>query len=101
VTFKLFVEPALIAWSHGAPRQLTLSATATHALKRSPGRMEFLRARLFTQSGLLMAEALPGQGSHMLGTLRFTNGFIRVDAESEGFDRNETVTVIPLTLDIP
>ena len=33
-------------------------------------------------AGRLLAEPLSGQGSHMLGALRYTNGFIRVEADS-------------------
>jgi molybdopterin molybdotransferase len=100
VTFKLFVEPALHAWSHSVHNELKLSAVAANDCRRAPGRMEFLRARLSTQDGNLIAEALPGQGSHMLGTLRATNGLIQIDAESEGFRRGDRVTAIPLTLNI-
>lgn len=100
ITFRLFVAPSITTWSHGTPRELQLRATATHDFKRSPGRMEFLRARLSTENGQLMAQALPGQGSHMLGTLRNTNGLIRMDEESAGFKRGDSVTAIPLTLDI-
>ncbi|MHB8535253.1 MAG: molybdopterin molybdotransferase MoeA [Sulfuricaulis sp.] len=99
VTFKLFVEPALIAWHHGVPHLPQLAATAMNDFRRHPGRTEFLRARLVTQDGKLLATALHGQGSHMLGPLRETNGFIRVEADSAGFRRGETVTAIPLGTD--
>lgn len=100
VTFRLFVAPSLTTWSHGMPREFKLRATATQDFKRSPGRMEFLRARLSTENGRLFAEALPGQGSHMLGTLRSTNGLICIAEDSAGFRCGEIVTAIPLTLDI-
>lgn len=96
VTFLLFVEPALTAWNHGTPHWLQLGARAANDFRRHPGRTEFLRARLYTEDGKLMAQALPGQGSHMLKPIRETNGFIRVEAESAGFRQGETVTVIPL-----
>jgi len=99
VTFMLFVEPALTAWNHGAPHLLQLAAQAANDFRRHPGRTEFLRARLYTESGKLMALALPGQGSHMLKPIRETNGFIRVEAESAGFRQGETVAVIPLNTD--
>lgn len=99
VTFKLFVEPALIAWHHGAPRLPQLSATAANDFRRHPGRTEFVRARLTAENGRLLARALRGQGSHMLGALRETNGFIRVEADDAGFRQGEPVTVIPLSLD--
>jgi len=96
VTFKLFVEPALIAWHHGASHLMQLSATATNDFRRAPGRTEFLRARLVAKNGGLQATALRGQDSHMVGTLRETNGFIRVEADSTGFRQGETVAVVPL-----
>ena len=63
------------------------------------GRTEFLRARLFSEGGKPIATVLPGQGSHMLGALRETNGFIRVADDSPGFRRGEAVTVIPINLE--
>lgn len=99
VTFKLFVEPALIAWHHGVSHMPQLAATATNDFRRHPGRTEFVRARLATEDGKLLATALRGQGSHMLGPLRETNGFIRVEADSAGFQQGETVAAIPLNTD--
>jgi molybdopterin molybdotransferase len=96
VTYKLFVEPALARWYHGEWYDWHLPATAANGFRRHPGRTEFLRARLYTQDGRLMAEALKGQGSHMLGPIRDTNGFIRVEAESTGFGAGDAVNVIPL-----
>ena len=100
VTFALFVRPALVAWSHGKPQGLVLNAIADNSLQRQSGRTEFVRAHLRSHAGQLYARALPGQGSHMLGTLRQTNGFIRVEHDSSGFVQGETVQAIPLSLDI-
>jgi len=99
ITFKLFVEPALKAWHHGVWAWLELAAIAENDFRRTPGRMEFLRGRLRTENGRVYAQALPGQGSHMLGTLRLTNGLIKIGEESLGFKAGDTVTVVPLTLD--
>ena len=96
VTYKLFVEPALVAWHHAEPREWLLTATAANAFRRHPGRTEFLRARLYTENDRLMAEALKGQGSHMIGPVRHTNGFIRVEAESAGFAAGDSVRVVLL-----
>ena len=96
VTFKLFVEPALYAWHHGQPPLLELPAVAVNAFQRKPGRMEFLRARLWNENGELKAAALTGQGSHQIGTLRHTNGFIRIGEDSSGFATGERVTALPL-----
>lgn len=96
VTYRFFVEPAVTVWHHGTPRQWQITGIAESAFRRRPGRTEFLRARLRTEDGRLLAEPLSGQGSHMVGALRHTNGFIRVEAESDGFAAGDPVTVIPL-----
>ncbi|HLD14764.1 MAG TPA: gephyrin-like molybdotransferase Glp [Burkholderiales bacterium] len=99
ITFKLFVEPAVYAWHHARAPALTLLAQAANGFRRRPGRTEFLRARLYNHDGRLMVDALKGQGSHMLGPLRDTNGLIRVEADSSGFGAGDTVPVLPLMLD--
>lgn len=101
VTYKLFVEPALYAWHHAHHELTVLSATATAGFRRRPGRTEFLRARLVAQAGALQATPLKGQGSHMLRPLAETNGFIRVEAESGGFEAGESVTTVMLTSVLP
>ena len=98
VTFKLFVEPALMAWCHGVYAMPELGAVAANGFSRRAGRMEFLRARLQAQGGRLVATVLPGQGSHMLGTLRLTNGFVKVDEDSTGFREGDAVIAVPLDL---
>jgi molybdopterin molybdotransferase len=98
-TFKLFVEPALIAWHHGKPVELTVTAQAANAFHRRAGRMEFLRARLYQEDGVLKVQALQGQGSHMLKPLRETNAFIRLPEDSTGFESGDGVSVLPLRLD--
>jgi molybdopterin molybdotransferase len=96
VTFKLFVEPAFYAWHHATATMLELPAVAANDFRHKPGRMEFLRARLWGEGGELRAEALKGQGSHMLGPIRDTNGFICVDEDSAGFSAGDRVRAIPL-----
>lgn len=96
VTYKLFVEPALIAWHHGRAERVELTAVAGNDFRRRPGRTEFLRARLASDNGHLVATALPGQGSHMLGAFRETNALIKIAVESAGFSRGDAVIVTPL-----
>jgi len=99
VTFKLFVEPALIHWHHGRYQRPELKATAAGGFKRRAGRMEFLRARLTVRDGDLVAATLAGQGSHMLAPLRETNGFIVLPEDSSGYGDGDTVTVMLLGVD--
>jgi len=97
VTFRLFVEPALYAWHHGVQPWLELPATASNGFRRKAGRLEFLRARVTAAAnGTLQAECLQGQGSHMLGPLRHTNGFILVPEDSAGFATGDAVRVVLL-----
>lgn len=100
VTFKLFVEPALAAWNHARHAQLMVRAVATNDFRRAPGRMEFLRAWLTAQGAEPRVDILPGQGSHMLGTLRYTNALVRVDEDVELIAAGSQVDVIPLSLEI-
>jgi len=96
VTFKLFVEPALYAWHRGQAPWQELPAIVVNSFQRSPGRMEFLRARLRSHTGALEAECLAGQGSHQLSPLRHTNGFIVIDEDSTGFSAGEPVKAVLL-----
>ncbi len=98
VTFKLFVEPALIAWHHCMPQNLILQAKAANDFHRHPGRTQFLRARLFTENGQLLAQVLPGQGSHMVASLRDTNGFIRLEETQSAIRVGDPISVIPLII---
>jgi molybdopterin molybdotransferase len=99
VTFKLFVEPALAAWYHSTYRLPELPALAANDFHRHPGRMEFLRARLYTENGALLAECLRGQGSHQLAALRATNGFIKIGEDSAGFAQGERVVAVAADVD--
>jgi len=96
VTFKLFVLPALVAWFHGSSSITEIPVMVTSGLQRKAGRMEFLRARLFQEKNKIQCEVLPGQGSHMMGTLRQCNGFIKVDADSTGFGAGDQVNFVPM-----
>jgi molybdopterin molybdotransferase len=96
VTYKLFVEPALAVWHHGASEERLLPAIASNAFRRQLGRTEFLRARTYMHDSRLTAEVLKGQGSHMLSPIRDTNGLIRVEADSAGFSVGDVVAVMPL-----
>jgi len=97
VTFKLFVEPALVHWHHGTFREPQLQARALGQYQRRAGRKEFLRAALSIDNGTLCALPLPGQGSHRVRPLSQTNGFIVVNETSAGFDEGDTITAIPLS----
>ena len=96
VTFKLFVLPALVVWFHGKSARTEIPVTVTGNFQRKPGRLEFLRARVFQDGDKIQCQALPGQGSHMIGTLRHCNGFIKLDIELTGFKTGEQVIFVPI-----
>lgn len=97
VTFKLFVEPALVAWHGASYRMPLLSAEAAADFsRRDTARMEFLRARLTHDGTRVVAAVLPGQGSHQIGTMRHTSALLRIDAGVTGFRKGDTVTVMPI-----
>lgn len=96
VTFKLFVEPAVLAWQHAASEWVEFDAVALNSFTREPGRMEFLRAHLSIEAGAWRVQALAQQGSHMIGALRATNGLIKLEADVSGFVLGERVRVLPL-----
>lgn len=96
VTFLLFVQPAIIAWHHGKPQPLYLTARVKNSHRRHAGRTEFLRGKLYSEKSETRVDLLKGQGSHMLGTLKDSNCLIRVEHDSEGFAAGDTVTVWPL-----
>jgi molybdopterin molybdotransferase len=99
VTFKLFVEPAILAWHHAPARYLELKAQAINGFRRSPGRTEFLRGHAQVRQGKLFIQVSRAQGSHMVGAMRDTNALVRLEAEESGFDEGAEVTIIPLTID--
>ena len=100
VTFKLFVEPGLYAWSHSQREYPLLQIKSGSDFKRKSGRMEFLRARMFQDGDGLLVEMLSGQGSHMLRPLSQANCLIQVDEDSSGFAAGDIVRVLPLFINI-
>jgi molybdopterin molybdotransferase len=100
VTFKLFVEPGLYAWSHSQREYPLLQLKSSNDFKSKPGRRQFLRARMFQEDGGLQVEMLSGQGSHMLRSLSQANCLIQVDEDSSGFSAGDAVKVLPLFVDI-
>ncbi len=78
VTFYQFVQPAIAYLAGSEPRvPFTLQARCTHALRKRPGRTEFLRGVL-TQSteGELQVTVTGRQGSGILSSMSQANCFI-------------------------
>lgn len=98
VTFEQFVRPAVIHWMGGRYTPVRIPAEAGADFHREgAARTEFLRARLHSQDGRLVATPLTRQGSGMIGGLSRAHGFIVVAAGSHGFAAGEPVMVEPTT----
>jgi len=96
VTFRQFVQPALIRWQGGHFAPVRISAVAGAAFERAQaGRTEFVRARFHWQDGRLTATPLSRQGSGMIGGLSRAHGFIVVEAGNHGFGAGDSLLVEP------
>jgi molybdopterin molybdotransferase len=102
VTFQQIVKPAL-AQLAGAPatRSLQLQAVCLDNLKKSPGRLEFMRGLLTqTSAGEFQVKSAGKQGSHILSALSRANCYIVLPAENAGVNNGDTVTVLPFGIDL-
>jgi molybdopterin molybdotransferase len=93
VAFHQLAKPGLLRLM-GAPEVVPrlLQATLTSGLRKRPGRVEFVRARLETRDGRPMVTPTAGQGSHMLGGLAVANCLLHVPAEVERLSAGDLVT---------
>jgi molybdopterin molybdotransferase len=85
VTFYQFVLPALVQLESGEPWQpLLVQAVSRTALRKRPGRFEFLRGILRQEEdGTLSVESVGQQGSGILTSMSRGNCFILLN-ESQG-----------------
>jgi len=96
VTFRQFVQPALVRWQGGGYTPTRIAALAGGAFeRRQAARTEFLRARLHWEAGRLIATPLSRQGSGMIGGLSRAHGFIVLEAGSHGFEAGDSLVVEP------
>ncbi len=81
--YKLMVEPALRRMmGDGTPEPHRIRATLRGSLSKKPGRLEWVRAVLYSEDGSLIVVPTSGQGSHMIGGLAGANCLIRFPQES-------------------
>lgn len=98
VSFMQLLRPALDKLAGAQPKApLRLAALSRKALKKSPGRMEFLRGRLQRDGdGQWWVNRLAAQGSHMLTGMSQADCLIVLPAECAGIAEGEAVEVEPL-----
>ena len=99
LTFHQFVRPALAYLAGGSwPIPLTVGARARDALKKRPGRFEFVRGILsYDEDGSLSVGPAGAQGSGILTSMSRANCFILLDEECDGVAKGETVPVQPFS----
>ena len=99
VTFQHLVAPALKqlqGLAHIKP--LRFLATATCALKKSPGRLEFQTGVLTqTDQGEFVVNSAGKQGSHILSSLDKANCFIILPLECSGVQTGDAVLIEPFS----
>ncbi len=95
LTFLLFGVPLLRAMQGDqnplAPR---LSMPVEGSLKRSAGRMEFVRARIVSSQGSPRAVLFPNQASGAVTSFAEADALVVVPAEKERVENGETLEVI-------
>ena len=95
VTFYQFVQPALqtmMGMNHTPP--LLLKAKSLSKLKKKPGRLEYQRGVLETDTnGDSIVHSTGQQGSGILSSMGHANCFIILPQESKGAEIGEIVTV--------
>lgn len=97
VTFQMLVKPALLKLAgERAYQPLLVQAACQDALKKKPGRTEFIRAILRPDAqGRLSVEKAGHQGSGILTSMSRANCFIVLPEENAGVAVGELVTVQP------
>jgi len=100
VTFQQIVAPALRQLSGAPPsKPLRFTATCTTALKKSPGRQEFLRGILSQDAhGEFFVASAGRQGSNILSSMSQSGCYIVLPKECDGVQPGDKVTVEPFSL---
>ena len=102
LTFDQFVRPALAYLAGGSwPTQLLVEARSFCALKKRPGRMEFVRGVLsYDDDGRLSVGPSGAQGSGILTSMSRANCYILLPEACAGVAEGETVSVQPFATTI-
>lgn len=97
LTFLLFGVPLLRALQGDlAPLPARLRAASRTAIRREPGREEFLRARLERSDGGLAVRVLPNQASGAVTSFAEAEALAVVPAERASIDEGDLLDVIRL-----
>ena len=97
VTFMQFVQPAINYLASGSIKSdILIKAKCLQAIKKRPGRTEFIRA-IVSQSdnGELEVKLTGKQGSGILMSMSLANCFIHLPVESNGINEGDVVEIMP------
>ena len=99
LTFHQFVRPALAYLASGNwPTTLVVAARARQALKKKPGRFEFVRGILsYDDEGNLTVGPSGAQGSGILTSMSRANCYMLLAEECAGVAAGEQVSVQPFS----
>ncbi len=99
LTFHQFVRPALAYLAGGDwPTPLVVQASAQQALRKKPGRFEFVRGILsYDEHGSLSVRPSGAQGSGVLTSMSRANCYILLGEDCAGVAEGETVSVEPFS----
>jgi len=97
VTFMQFVQPAINYLASGSIKPaLIIKANTLQAIKKRPGRTEYIRAIVAqTKEGDLEVKLTGKQGSGILMSMSLANCFIHLPSESGGVEAGEMVEIVP------
>jgi molybdopterin molybdotransferase len=95
VTYQQFVVPALkkLRGLTDYAEEMWLPARLAKAVKKKPGRLEFVRGIVSSRDGELHVEPTSGQDSHMLGGLASANALIYFPKDDSELAAGSTVRV--------
>jgi molybdopterin molybdotransferase len=94
VTFEEFVRPALLRMAgHTRLFRPTLEVTLGETLRKSPGRLHFVRVRLAREGGRVLAYSTGNQSSGVLRSLCEAQGLLLFAAEARELRAGDTATV--------
>jgi molybdopterin molybdotransferase len=97
VTFWLFALPLLRAMQgDNRPVPAPFKAKLASNVTRSPGRLEFMRARLATVDGELFVETLANQASGAVTSMAWADALAMIPPEATSLARGERVDVLRL-----
>jgi molybdopterin molybdotransferase len=94
VSFEVFVRPALRRMLGAEPLgRPQVTALLTQAIRKPPGKRQFLRVYVTRQGDRVLAEPTGGQGSHMLAGLAAANGLAVIPEDVAELPAGAPVTI--------